>query len=92
MRRRRGRWSASWPRSWASSSSRATSSARVALPQGGRLRVLVARLLPGSPPPAARPGEHDALRWLAADELDDVDWLPANAALLPPLRGHLRRR
>ena len=58
----------------------------VELPQGGRLLVLVARLAEGSAQPQPRPEEHDALRWLGADELDDVDWLPANAALLPPLR------
>ena len=63
----------------------------VGLPQGGRLLVLSARLASSSPPPQTRPDEHDALRWLGVDELDDVDWLPANAALLPPLRGLLRR-
>ena len=40
---------------------------------GPRHRLLVARarLVDGEP----RPHEHDLVRWLAADELDDVDWL-----------------
>ena len=28
-----------------------------------------------------RPTEHDEVRWLAADELDDVDWLDARPTL-----------
>ncbi len=27
--------------------------------------------------------EHEAARWLSADELDSVDWLPADLALIP---------
>jgi len=30
--------------------------------------------------------EHQAARWLAADELDGVAWLPADLAVLPALR------
>ena len=30
--------------------------------------------------------EHKALRWLSADELAAVDWLPADRVLLPALR------
>ncbi len=30
--------------------------------------------------------EHEASRWLAGEELDSVDWLPADRALLPLLR------
>ena len=36
-----------------------------------------------------QPREHDELRWLAAHELDDVAWLPADAPLLPELRDLL---
>lgn len=37
------------------------------------LRVWTARLVSGEPRPLE---DHDALRWLATDELDAVDWLP----------------
>jgi len=40
------------------------------------LRVATARLVAGEPVPRA--GDHDALRWLATDELDQVVWLPAD--------------
>ena len=33
-----------------------------------------------------RPVEHDRLRWLRADELDDVAWLPADRPFLDQLR------
>ena len=33
-----------------------------------------------------RPVEHDRLRWLRADELDDVAWLPADRPFLAQLR------
>jgi 8-oxo-dGTP diphosphatase len=48
------------------------------------LRVYAARLCDGDQP---RLVEHLAMRWLAADELSDVAWLPADApivAALPP--------
>jgi 8-oxo-dGTP diphosphatase len=32
---------------------------------------------------------HTGLRWLAADELDDVAWIPADAPLVEALRRHL---
>lgn len=38
--------------------------------------------------PVAR--EHQALRWLAADELDSVGWLDADRPLLEPLAALLR--
>lgn len=31
--------------------------------------------------------EHSEVRWLAADELDDVDWLAADRPFLDPLRS-----
>jgi 8-oxo-dGTP diphosphatase len=49
------------------------------------LRVYAARLLDGDEPKAL---EHSAMRWLGADELGEVVWLPADApivAALPPL-------
>lgn len=54
---------------------------------GGRflLRVYRAELLGGEP--EAR--EHAGLRWLTADELDDVPWLPGNRPVLEALRETL---
>ncbi|MGH3385039.1 MAG: NUDIX domain-containing protein [Nocardioidaceae bacterium] len=49
------------------------------------LRVVVCRLVDGEP----RPVEHDALRWLAAEELGEVSWLPADEPFLAPLRERL---
>jgi len=49
------------------------------------LRVWWARIVSGEP----RPREHAELRWLAAGELDDVDWLPADRPLAVPLRTGL---
>jgi 8-oxo-dGTP diphosphatase len=49
------------------------------------LRVATARLVDGEPIP--RQGEHDAVRWLGADRLDDVDWLEADR----PFRDALGR-
>jgi 8-oxo-dGTP diphosphatase len=52
---------------------------------GAVLKVYAARLCDGDEP---RLIEHLAMRWLAADELSDVAWLPADApivAALPPL-------
>ena len=43
------------------------------------LHVAMARLLDGEPTPV----EHDAVRWLAACELDDVDWLDPDRPFLP---------
>jgi 8-oxo-dGTP diphosphatase len=51
------------------------------------LRVFAVRLLGGDQPEAL---EHTAMRWLSADELDSVPWLPADkpiVAALPPLLG-----
>lgn len=58
----------------------------VVLGHGGAvLRVYAACLADGAQP---RPIEHAELRWLGADELDSVPWLPADAPIvgaLPPL-------
>lgn len=49
------------------------------------LRVAVCRPVDGEPAGA----EHDALRWLAPEELDDVDWLEPDRPFLPGLRESL---
>ena len=50
------------------------------------LRVATATLAGGEPVP--RPGEHDAVRWLAPEELDAVAWLPADRPFVTVLAGH----
>lgn len=35
--------------------------------------------------------EHEAARWLAPDQLDSLDWLPADRQLLPLLKRRLSR-
>jgi 8-oxo-dGTP diphosphatase len=52
--------------------------------EGLVLRVATARLVAGEPVP--RPGEHDAIRWLTNDELDQVEWLPADRPFVTVLR------
>ena len=49
------------------------------------LTVAAVRLLDGEPVPH----EHDAVRWLGPDELDDVDWLEPDRPFLPELRDLL---
>jgi 8-oxo-dGTP diphosphatase len=53
------------------------------------LKVYLAHLADDRVP---QPYEHAELRWLTADELDSVSWLPADApivaALRPILEGH----
>jgi 8-oxo-dGTP diphosphatase len=51
------------------------------------LRVALAALVEGEPVPT----EHDEVRWLAADELDDVDWLDADRPFLTELSTLLPR-
>lgn len=50
------------------------------------MRVYLVTLEAGEPTAC----EHDALRWLSADELDDVPWIPADAPVLPALAAQLR--
>ena len=52
------------------------------------LAVAVATLVDGEPSPV----EHDRVRWLGADELEDVDWLEADRPFLAELRGRLGER
>ncbi|MEV4631309.1 (deoxy)nucleoside triphosphate pyrophosphohydrolase [Micromonospora sp. NPDC049523] len=47
------------------------------------LRIYQARLLGGDQPQRL---EHAELRWLAADELDQVPWLPADEPIVDALR------
>jgi 8-oxo-dGTP diphosphatase len=56
---------------------------------GAVLRVYVAALHPDSPAPRAV--EHTALRWVGTAELDRLDWLDADRALLPDLAALLAR-
>lgn len=57
---------------------------------GGRavLRVYVARLLGEDEP---RLTEHEEMRWLTADELFDVAWMPADVPIAQALRSILER-
>jgi 8-oxo-dGTP diphosphatase len=52
---------------------------------GYTLRVAVATLVSGEPVPH----EHDAIRWLGADELDLVTWLEPDVPFLAELRHRL---
>lgn len=58
-----------------------------AVPVGERhsLTVATARLASGDPDPV----EHDALRWLGPEELDDVDWLDGDRPFLTELRHRM---
>ncbi|RBY76997.1 NUDIX hydrolase [Blastococcus sp. TF02-09] len=49
------------------------------------MRVWAARIASGEP--VAH--EHAALRWVTADELDDVDWIAADRPLIPAVRALL---
>lgn len=49
------------------------------------LRIATARLTDGDPVPA----EHDAVRWLRADQLDAVTWAEADVPFLPAVRDLL---
>jgi 8-oxo-dGTP diphosphatase len=51
-----------------------------------RLTVAVVRVVGGEPVPH----EHDAVRWLGPEELDDVDWLEPDRPFLGELAGVLR--
>jgi 8-oxo-dGTP diphosphatase len=56
-------------------------------PSSSTLRVWWARL--GAGEPVAH--EHTALRWVGADELDDVAWIAADRPLVPAVRALLAR-
>jgi 8-oxo-dGTP diphosphatase len=52
------------------------------------LRVALVRLVAGEPVPT----EHDMIRWLRADQLGEVAWLPADLPFLPALEAALTPR
>jgi 8-oxo-dGTP diphosphatase len=54
----------------------------VAIGERHVLTVAVVELVDGEP----EPREHDAVRWLATAELDDVDWLEPDVPFLSHLR------
>jgi 8-oxo-dGTP diphosphatase len=56
-------------------------------PGASTLRVWWARIAGGEP--VAH--EHTELRWVSADELDGLDWIPADRPLLPAVRALLAR-
>jgi 8-oxo-dGTP diphosphatase len=53
----------------------------------GVLRVYLAE--PAADAPDPQPLEHAALRWVGPDELDDVDWVDADRAVVEDLAGLL---
>ena len=58
------------------------------VPGASTMRVWAALLADGGEPVAS---EHAALRWVAAEELDGLDWIPADRPLLPAVRALLTR-
>lgn len=58
---------------------------RVAIGDRHVLTVALAELISGEP----EPHEHDAVRWLGVEELDEVDWLDADRPFLVSLRHAL---
>lgn len=59
----------------------------VTLPKGKLLRIYQATLTDTEATP--HPHDHAALRWLTADQLNSVEWLPADQVLLPTLKQAL---
>ena len=57
----------------------------VPIGDGHELAVATCLLHEGEPTPV----EHDAVRWLSSEQLDDVDWLEPDRPFLPPLRAVL---
>jgi 8-oxo-dGTP diphosphatase len=49
------------------------------------LTVATAQIVAGDP----QPTEHDAVRWLGAEQLEEVDWLDADRPFLDELRDML---
>jgi 8-oxo-dGTP diphosphatase len=63
--------------------------ARLGQAADGAIRLRLYAATPGAGVP--RPlQDHDELRWLTADELADVAWLPIDRALLPVVADLLR--
>lgn len=61
--------------------------ARTAIRDGLELRVATAIITAGEARP--REGEHDRIRWLSADELDEVDWLEPDRPAVAEIREML---
>ncbi|MEP6464119.1 MAG: NUDIX domain-containing protein [Frankiaceae bacterium] len=57
------------------------------LATGAVLRVWAATLPPRAAP---KPIEHAELRWVTADNLEELDWIPADRPLIGPLQALLR--
>jgi len=53
--------------------------------EGYVLHAYLVEWISGIPSPTV----HDALRWVRADEVDDLAWLPSDAPLIPHLRAAL---
>ena len=62
--------------------------ADVPLAAGWVLRAYEARMAPGSPEPAAA-ADHDAIRWLTPETLDEVPWLEPDRPLVEAFRERL---
>lgn len=56
---------------------------------GYTLRVALAELVDGEPVPVE--AQHDAVRWLGPDELDEVAWLSADVPFLDRVRELLEK-
>ena len=56
---------------------------------GLTLRVAVASLVEGEPVPVE--AQHDAVRWLGPEELDEVAWLGPDVPFLDEVRGLLKK-
>ena len=56
---------------------------------GLTLRVAVASLVEGEPVPLE--AQHDAVRWLGPEELDEVAWLGPDVPFLDEVRGLLKK-
>ncbi len=60
-------------------------SAEAEIREGLVLRAAYATLVAGEPAPV----EHDQVRWLCAEELDDVDWLEPDRPFVDEIRAAL---
>ncbi|MCF6387113.1 (deoxy)nucleoside triphosphate pyrophosphohydrolase [Mycobacterium sp. MBM] len=60
--------------------------ADVLLPNAMTLRAYLVTRTAGSP----RAHDHRALRWVRAQDLDTLDWVPADRGWIPDLAGALR--
>jgi 8-oxo-dGTP diphosphatase len=63
---------------------------RLGAAEDGRIRLVLYAARPDGGEPTVD-ADHDALRWLARAELDDVAWLPIDAELVPLVAELLER-